>query len=161
VLELNIFPDSDNSLPPGNRGTVDFGSANNSTADLSRQILYGLNASDLSYFPNNEFNLDDTPIDLNGDPGISNGIKDKLAAIIGQPRAFPIFSNVTGSGNNATYTIIKFVGATIVEVKLTGNPKRVVIQPTTFIDSTAVRGSGGTGSVIQSDTVFAPLFLYK
>ena len=161
VLELNIFPDSDPSLPPGNRGTVDFGSANNSTADLSRQILYGLNASDLSYFPNNEFNLDNTPIDLNGNPGISNGIKDELAAIIGQPRAFPIFSNVTGPGNNATYTIIKFVGATIVEVQLTGNNKRVIVQPTTFIDSTAVRGSGGTASVIQNDTVFAPLYLYK
>jgi hypothetical protein len=161
VPELNIFPDSDDSLPPGNRGTVDFGSANNSTADLSRQILYGLNAGDLSYFPNNAFNLDNTPIDLNGDTGISNGIKDELAAIIGQPRAFPIFNNVTGPGNNSTFTIIKFVGATIVDVQLTGNPKRVIVQPTTFVDSTGVRGSGGTGSVIQDDTVFAPLYLYK
>ncbi|MCH7989222.1 MAG: hypothetical protein IID46_08740 [Planctomycetes bacterium] len=161
MLELNIFPDSDATLPPGNRGTVDFGSANNSTADLSRQILFGLNDSDLSFFPNSEFNLDNTPIDLNGDPGISAGIKDELAAIIGQPRAFPIFSNVTGPGNNSTYTIIKFVGATIVDVQLTGNNKRVIIQPTSYIDPTAVRGEGGTGSVIQTDTVFAPLYLYK
>jgi len=109
VPELNIFPDADSSLPPGNRGTVDFGSNNNSTADLSRQILYGLNEFDMSFFPNHEFNLDYTPIDLNGDTGISNGIKDELAAIIGQPRAFPIFSYVTGPGNNATYTIVKFV----------------------------------------------------
>jgi Flp pilus assembly protein TadG len=34
VPELDIYPDSNSSLPPGNRGTVDFGSANNSTADL-------------------------------------------------------------------------------------------------------------------------------
>jgi hypothetical protein len=174
VPELNIFPDSDATLPPGNRGTVDFGSANNSTADLSRQILYGLNDSDLSYFPNNEFNLDNTPIDLNGDPGISAGIKDELATIIGQPRAFPIFSNVTGPGNNATYfsnvtgpgnnatyTIIKFVGATILEVELTGANKRVIVQPATFVDSTGVRGEGGIGSIIQDDTIFAPLYLYK
>ena len=34
------------TLPPGNRGTVDFGETNNSTADISRQILYGLNDDD-------------------------------------------------------------------------------------------------------------------
>ena len=120
-----------------------------------------MNDTDLSYFPNNEFNLDNTPIDLNGNTGIKNSIKNELAAVIGQARAFPIFSNVTGPGNNSTYTIVKIVGAMIVDVQLTGNPKRVIIQPTTYIDPTAVRGEGGTGSVIQTDTVFAPLYLYK
>lgn len=161
VLELNIYPGSNPSLPSGNRGTVDFGSANNSTADLSRQIVNGLNAYDLSFFPNNEVNLDEIPMNLNGDTGLSAGIKDELAAIIGQKRAFPIFSNVTGPGNNATYTIIKFVGATIVDVKLTGACKKVIIQPTAYIDNTSIRGTGGTDAAIQNDTVFAPLYLHR
>ena len=57
---------------------------------------------------------------LNGDTGISAGVKDELASIIGQPRIIPIFSSVVGPGNNADYTIVKFVGVRILAVKLTG-----------------------------------------
>ena len=38
---------------------------------------------------------------LNGDTGISAGVKDELASIKGQPRIIPIFSTVSGNGNNA------------------------------------------------------------
>jgi len=33
IKEVNLYPSGSNLLPPGNRGTVDFGSPNNSTAD--------------------------------------------------------------------------------------------------------------------------------
>ena len=47
VLEVNLYPQGTGS--PGNRGTVDIGSSNNSTADIARQIVYGISAHDLSY----------------------------------------------------------------------------------------------------------------
>jgi len=48
IREVNLFPQGTGS--PGNRGTVDIGSPNNSTADIVRQILYGISPADLSYF---------------------------------------------------------------------------------------------------------------
>ena len=45
VLEVNLYPQGTGS--PGNRGTVDIGSSNNSTADIARQIVYGISTQDL------------------------------------------------------------------------------------------------------------------
>lgn len=154
IKEVNIYPTGSSNLPPGNRGTVDFGSSNNSTADLSRQIRYGLNASDLSYFPNSELRFDNGPMIINGDTGISAGIKDDLTAIIGQPRAMPLFTAVSGPGNNAMYTIPKLVGIRIVYVKLTGSPsqKQVIVQPAPFVGSEVLTSNAQP----QPDSIFAP-----
>lgn len=142
VFEINIYPEGTTNLPPGNRGTVDLGSPNNSTADLVRQIRYGLNADDLSYF-GGSLRTDYGPLYINGDTGISAGIKDDLAAIIGQPRAIPIFTTVSGPGNNATYTVVKFVGVRILYVKLTGSPsqKKVIVQPAAFSSPYVITGN--------------------
>lgn len=152
VKELNIYPDPNANLPSGNRGTVDLGNPNNSANDLKRQILDGLNESDLSYFPDNTIRTDTGPVILNGDTGISAGIKANLEAIKGQTRLMPIFTVVgsqqqatsgdmsgkKGSGNNVYYRVIKFVGVRIVFVELTGNNKRVIIQPAMFSDSAVI-----------------------
>jgi Flp pilus assembly protein TadG len=155
VREVNIYPNGTASLPPGNRGTVDIGSPNNSTADLVRQIRHGLNAFDMSFFPNNEIRFDDGPIRLNGDTGISAGIKDDLESIKGQSRAIPIFTAVSGPGNNATYTVSKFVGVRIVYVNLTGKPtsKAVIVQPSPYSGSRVV--TAPTRSV-TTDTIWGP-----
>ena len=164
VKELNIYPDPNANLPSGNRGTVDLGNPNNSTNDLKRQILEGLNESDLSYFPNNTIRTDTGPVILNGDTGISAGIKANLDAIKGQPRLMPIFTIVgsleqatsgvmtgkKGSGNNVYYRVIKFVGVRIVFVELTGNNKRVIIQPATFSSSAVIPSK----SPIATDSYF-------
>ncbi len=151
ILEANLYPSGSSKLPPGNRGTVDIGSPNNSTKDLKRQILNGINADDLSWF-GGELRFDDVPVVLNGDTGLSAGIESSLKQIIGQPRAIPVFSQVSGPGNNAMYTIVKFVGIRIMDVKLTGSPskKRVVIQPAPFSDSTVIRGE----TTVTSDSIF-------
>jgi hypothetical protein len=159
IREVNLYPNGSANLPPGNRGTVDIGPTNNSTADLTRQILYGTNEADLAALAAQgvELNWDDGPITLNGDPGLSAGIKDELETIKGQPRALPIFSAVSGPGNNAMYTIVKFVGVRIMFVQLTGKPtsKKVIIQPAPLVDATAVTGN----QVIRNDTMFGPASL--
>ncbi|MEZ6062496.1 MAG: pilus assembly protein TadG-related protein [Planctomycetaceae bacterium] len=144
IPEINIYPDLNSGLAPGNRGTVDLGSANNSTNDIKRQIIHGLNAYDMSFFPNNRIEFDaNGALYLNGDTGISAGIEDALQSIIGQVRAIPIFIEVTGQGNNATYTIVKFVGIRIIDVKLSGGPNKrhLTVQPAVFSDSHVLRGN--------------------
>ena len=157
IKEVSLYPDSNGSLPSGNRGSVDFGSPNNSTADLSRQIRYGCNENDLSYFGGRIQIPASGLLAVNGDTGLSAGIKDDLAAIIGQPRAIPVFRSVSGPGNNATYQLCKFVGIRIMYVKLTGSPsgKQVIVQPAPVFDGTIV----GTPGAMQPDSIMTSLKL--
>ena len=149
VLELNIYPGAGSGqLPPGNFGTVDIGNPNNSTADLSRQIRYGVNAADLAYLGGEVKFGPDGVLPLNGDTGLSAGIKDDLAAIIGKPRAIPVFNQVAGPGNNAVYSVIRFAGIRIMDVKLTGpmSGKRVIVQPAVVVDDAAIAQNGADKS---------------
>jgi len=157
IRELNLYPQGTGS--PGNRGTVDIGSNNNSTNDIARQITDGVSPSDLDHH-GGELKLDDNgDLFLNGDTGISAGVKDELASILGEPRTIPIFRSVSGPGNNATYTIVKFAGIRIMEVNLTGseNSKRVIIQPAPMVSKGAIPAtSSGTSYLI-----FSPVHLVR
>ena len=156
IKEVSLYPNGTNTTA-GNRGTVDIGSSNNSTADLSRQIRNGPNEADLAYFGGKVQIPASGLLALNGDTGLSAGIKDDLAAIIGQPRAIPIFRSVSGPGNNATYQICKFVGIRILFVRLTGSPsgKTVVVQPAPVFDGTITSSPG----VLQPDSIMVSLRL--
>ena len=87
-------------------------------------------------------------------------VKDDLAAIIGLPRAIPLYDQVTGNGNNAMFRIVGFAGIQIMEVKLTGpmNSKRVIIQPAFVVDPTAITGPGGP---TFGDFVYEPVTLVR
>jgi hypothetical protein len=157
VLEVNLYPQGTGS--PGNRGTVDIGSSNNSTADIARQILHGVSPSDLAHH-GGKLELDaDGELELNGDTGISAGVKDELASIIGKKRIVPIFQSVVGPGNNATYTIVQFAGIRIMEVRLTGaaSSKRVMIQPANCVAHGAIPSSAAN----TSSFVYSPVWLLR
>jgi Flp pilus assembly protein TadG len=156
IHEINLYPTKGNS--PGNFGTLNLGQDNNGTPILERQILYGPNAQDLASFPNNTIGLgSDGKLVLIGNPGISAGFKDDLAAIRGQPRTFPLYTSVDGQGANTQYTIVAFGGLTILDVDLTGNNKHVTVQPEFVQDGTAVSG----GSANTSYFVTKPLKLTR
>jgi Flp pilus assembly protein TadG len=149
--EVNLFPEGTGA--PGNRGMVDIGDPNNSTNDVRRQILYGISPSDLAYH-GGKLELDEYgELALNGDTGISAGVKEELASIIGQTRFIPVFDEVSGPGNNAMYTIVKFVGIRILEVRLTGkmSSKRVIVQPAAVV----------TPGLIPSDTAGTSQLVYS
>lgn len=153
-LEVNLFPQGTGS--PGNRGTVDIGSSNNSTSDIARQILYGINAADMAYMGGSLAFDASGKLYLNGDTGISAGVKDELAAIKGQPRCIPIFSEVSSPGNNATYTIVKWMGIRIMDVKLTGpmSKKHVTIQAAPMVGPGVIPSTTtGTSSYVYSPAV--------
>jgi Flp pilus assembly protein TadG len=151
IQEVNLFPQGTGS--PGNRGTVDIGSNNNSTATIERQILYGITPADLANLPggNLAFNSQGV-LYLGGNPGISAGMKDDLASVIGQPRIIPIFSSVSGPGNNAQYTIVAFAGVRIMNVKLTGSmsSKQVLVQPANITTAGGIAGSSQSSYFVYS-----------
>lgn len=158
IREVNLYPQGTGS--PGNRGTVDIGGANNSTSDIARQIVYGISEQDLIDLGRPLVLADDGKMALNGDTGISAGVKDELASIIGQTRIIPIFSTVSGNGNNAMYTIVRWVGVRILAVKLTGpmNGKYLMVQPAPMI---VRNGIPGDASRQWSDAVYSPVVLVK
>jgi Flp pilus assembly protein TadG len=158
ILEVDLYPSGSNLMPPGNRGTVDIGTTNNGTNNLTRQILYGLSASDLAPY-GGQLIFNQVPLLLDGNPGLSAAIKAPLTAIIGQPRALPIFSQVSGNGANAVYTIVKFVGVRVLDVQLTGSPsqKHVTVQPCPYTDPTVVPGN----TTLTSDSILAPVQLIQ
>lgn len=158
ILEVNIYPSGSSSLPPGNRGTVDIGNPGNSTNDLKRQIREGISASDLAWF-DGEIRFDGEPLQLNGDTGISAGIEEALKDVIGEVKAIPLFTSVSGPGNNATYEISRFVGVRIMDVRLTGNPSKrhVTVQPAPFSDPTVIKGQ----TEIRSDSIFTTPVLIR
>lgn len=157
IKEINLYPQGTGS--PGNRGTVDIGSSNNSTADIARQITSGISASDLAYMGGRIQFDSQGKLYLNGDTGISAGVKDELASIIGLPRIIPVFSSVSGPGNNATYTIVKFVGVRITNVKLTGSmsSKQVIIQPAVCKAKGGIPSSGAS----TSSFVYSPVWIVR
>jgi hypothetical protein len=160
IVELNLYPGSGvGQLPPGNFGTVNIGSNNNSTAHLSSQIRYGITEEDLAFHGGSLQLGSNGTLLLNGDPGLSAGIKDDLASIIGDPRAIPLFNQVTGNGNNTVFTIVGFAGIRILNVRLTGsmNSKQVIIQPAFVVDD-AVINTGASGS---NYFVYRPLSLSR
>lgn len=130
----NLFPQD---LTPGNCGTIDFGAENNSTADIARQILSGVNSADWNEL-RSAGKLDENdhltiPQYFNGDTGISAGVKDELASLIGNPngkRLIPLFDSVSGPGNNSQFHVVELLCVTIEDVKLTGakSAKKVIIK---------------------------------
>jgi len=156
-LEVNLYPEGTGS--PGNRGTVDVGEANNSTCDIARQIVDGVSPQDMQALADSGRQLEFDSCghaNLNGDTGISAGVKAELASIIGQPRVIPVFSTVVGPGNNAEYTIVKWVGVRVMDVKLTGpmSKKYVTIQTAPIICKGAIASeTTGTSSNVYSSVV--------
>lgn len=157
IREVNLYPQGTGS--PGNRGTVDIGSSNNSSADIARQIVYGVSANDLAILGGSVKFDGAGKLILNGDTGISAGFKDELASIKGLPRCIPVFSEVNGPGNTAQYTIVRWFGIRIMDVKLTGpmSKKHVTIQAAPIVMQ-GVIPSETTGT---SDHVFSSVVLLE
>ncbi len=158
IREVNLYPQGTGS--PGNRGTVDIGGSNNSTADIARQILFGISAEDLEDLGKPLVLEANGTMTLNGDTGISAGVKDELASIIGETRIIPIFSHVTGNGNNANYTIVQWAGVRILHVKLTGSmsSKQLIVQPAPVIARNVLAGDA---SRTWSDSIYSAVVLVQ
>jgi hypothetical protein len=163
IRELNLYPGGGTGqLPPGNFGTLDIGDSSNSSDDIKRQILEGISPQDIIDLGKDLMLGSDGTLPLNGDTGLSAGFESELKAVIGQPRTIPLFSTVTGPGDNSTFTIVGFAGIVILDVKLTGpmSKKRVTIQPAYVIDPTGVPADPGLVPG-AGDFVYRPIELVR
>ena len=83
----------------------------NSRPDITRQILNGITSEDLAQHGGTLAFDADGVLELDGVTGVYAGMKDELTAIRGQPRAIPVYDQVTGQGTNARFRIVPFVAA--------------------------------------------------
>lgn len=160
IREVNLFPQGTGS--PGNRGTVKIGTTNNSTATMCTQIINGISPADMAIYPNSQLTFNSNgDLFLGANPGISAGFKSALASIIGQTRFIPIFSSVVGTGNNAQYDIVAFVGVRILDVNLTGSmsSKHLTVQPALVYTRGGIPNTSSTSQT--SFGIYSPIFLVK
>jgi hypothetical protein len=126
--------DSNGATLPGNWGTVDIGSDNNSTTALSSQILNGLSQADLDALyhehriPQREYIEASAQWLASADTGLSAGLKSALAAVEGLTRLVPIYDFVAGSGENAEYRLVGWGVVVVVDSDLTGSTKYVTVK---------------------------------
>lgn len=100
---------------PGNWGTLDIGSTNNSTDALNSQIKNGLKKSDINALyadgrisTTKYINASHT-VSMQGETGLSTGLKHSVVPIHGQMRILPIFNSNSGAGgNNLEYNVVKW-----------------------------------------------------
>jgi hypothetical protein len=71
----------------------------------------------------------------------------------------PIYETVENPGDNAQYTIVRFCGVRIMDVRLTGwkSGKRVIIQPCNVV----CRGALPAPEDGTSDFVYSPVWLVR
>jgi hypothetical protein len=130
--------DNDGNVIPGNWGTLDIGNSNNSTSDLSNQILYGLLQIDLNKLYSEGRIPQDDYIDSrqswygNGDPGLSVGMKSAIESTHGKTRLIPVYDSISPfpppSGNNVEIHVVGWAVAEVVDSRWQGNPKYVRIK---------------------------------
>ena len=152
IPELSLFPQDTGSA--GNYGTINIGSEGNSTARLGEQIERGISAADLAALTESgrSLDLDSTTgtTSLNADTGISAAVKANLEAIIGKTRIIPVYSRISGVGNNAECTICQYVGIRIVYVNFQGNNKKLVVQPAVVVVPGGKPGSNTTSPGVNT-----------
>jgi hypothetical protein len=117
-----ITDDEGDSIP-GNWGTVDIGESNNSTSNVSDQIVNGLTQDDLDALyqddriDTNAYIDGGEPLWVNADTGVSSGMKSAVNEIHGQSRLVPIYDSYGGSlnGNNLEFHVVGWGAVTVVD----------------------------------------------
>lgn len=117
---------------PGNWGTVDIGTNSNSTTELSLQIRYGLTQNDLDALnnqgsiPTTEYIDASVSINLNGDTGLSSGLKHAILDVAGTMKVAPVYGQMTGHGGNLTFEIVGWVIVEVVDSGWNGSKNSFV-----------------------------------
>lgn len=156
VREANLFPQATGA--PGNRGTISLGNGDSSTSDVERQIVDGLAGYEVD-FHGGTIELDESNQFLvTGDPGLSLGFADELAAVVGKPRIIPLFGSVDGSGSKAVYQIVAFAGVRLVHVDMSGSSIQVMVQPAEIEIVGGITSEPGTQT---SYSIYSPVCLVQ
>ena len=121
IGQMMTFYEHD-EVEPGNFGLLDLNGGANGTPDLAQWIRYGYD---------DEFTVgDDGYIWIDGDPGFRAALKDDIKAIWGEEIYIAVYDQVTGSGSNAHFRCIGFLGIVVTDSQLTGKTKYIQCRVT-------------------------------
>jgi len=129
--------DENGSDVPGDWGTLDIGSVDNSTSALNDQILNGLDQADLdalhtdSRIPQDSFIDSAVPLWMQGDSGLSSGLKQSVQAVHGKQKLIPLYDDLGGhlAGNNVEFHVIGWGVVTVIDSEWQGqNNTRVIVK---------------------------------
>jgi hypothetical protein len=153
----------------GNWGTLDIGPVDNSTSDLCDQILHGLRQEDLdslsaeNRIPDNSAIDCSTPAWLNGDPGLSVGIKASVKAIHGQKRLVPLYDQLSGSlaGSNVDFRVIGWGVVTVVDSVWQGeiNSRVILRKSHGYFGELRPKGSLSSGTAYIEGAYTSPVLV--
>lgn len=137
VPEVNMYPEN---LAPGNFGLLNIGVGNQGEPSIAAHIEDGVPPEHLE----NEigttemtfYDADGDPVNyyITGNSGLKASLEASLQSRIGDIVAIPIHDSVSGTGANATYQIVGFRFARVMDAKLQGSPdsRGVWMQPVTY-----------------------------
>jgi hypothetical protein len=147
ISEAHLFPikiwgEGQEYVPEDDEGAGNFGLVNiagsGSASQVGYQIENGISADEMeAEFGGPELLYSDEQGNaithqISGTPGITASIKSSLEQRVGDVVGFFIHDTVTGVGSGTCFRNVGIRFGRIMNVKLTGNPKGLVIQPVAY-----------------------------
>jgi Flp pilus assembly protein TadG len=183
--QLKVYPTDTNT--PGSFGLIDVGPPQNNAPAFRSWIDYGDTPNDISYMLNN--NLlpvsPSSPKSWKVGPGMTSTLQTDFYSQMGVPNLIPLVEPATapagwgwtaltsgdsytmgsGTGQNALYAVVGFVGVTISQADARGSNMDISVQPYAVVDPTAVitnpRPVGTQTSQFGSSTVITTFISAK
>ena len=146
--------DDDGNEVPGNWGTVDIGGTDNSTDDLVDQINNGLRQEDLADLANDGRIPSCThiscrqPVSLNGEPGLSVGIKSAVRNAHGKQRIIPIYDTLDTSHGHE-FHVVHWGVVTVVDSSWRGAKKTYIKVEKDHVYSGELRPQTNLGNMVN------------
>jgi hypothetical protein len=150
--QMQVYPYAGNA--PGSFGLLDVGPPANDVPTFRNWIDGGETPNDISYLVNNNLVpvYPSAPQNWKAGPGINDTLNNNFTDVEGVPNLLPLFkpSNpgllggigyqaASGTGQNATYQIVGFIGVTVSQVSGNGNANLTIsVQPMAMVDPTAL-----------------------
>lgn len=128
LAEIVLFPGpwAEGDLPPGNFGLVQIGPDGLVLEAIRRQIDMGPSPSDMEVHEGEIRSGDQLP----GRTGLKSAAKHAFlggwadgrnyGGMLGRPRQLPLYSSVSGNGDNAVFVIARFVGVRVIALRIDG-----------------------------------------
>lgn len=141
INEIQIYPDKNGSISPGNVGDLSlrWPDTSNDVPSLRNWILNGPSPADLQSFGSDGLHAGSQAY---GNPGLRSTLQSSYEQIIGQNRVIPLYDTTNGAGgNNLQYHIVGFAAVTVVFAEGRGGNMTIRVQPANTNDPTAYTNS--------------------
>jgi Flp pilus assembly protein TadG len=148
--QVQVYPYPGNA--PGSFGLLDVGTPANDTPAFRTWIDDGETPNDISYLVSNNL----VPVSMDAPqawkcgPGLKSTLVSDFQSVMGVANLLPLFKPVndgsngqsyqaaSGTGQNATYQIVGFVGVTVTQADGSGSNLNISVQSMGIVDPTSV-----------------------